>query len=348
VAPMDLRGAGFGRADVGSLFAQMEERVRRLPGIASASVGGALPFRSSYAILFSVPGHESLPHVEDGGPYVNAVSRDFFSTTGTHILRGRGFNLTDDATHARSMVISESMARLIWKGDDPLGQCVVFDADSLPCTTVVGVAQNTHRLHIVEKNEVLQYYVRLEHAPAFMEDRILFVRPKTGDPAAWTEPVRRVMQTTAPNLPFADVRPMRTLLGGEIHPWRLGAAMFGVFGALALVLTALGLYSVIAYSVAQRMHEMGVRIALGARRTNILSLIVRQGVGVALTGTAIGAVVTLAAGRLVQPLLYQVSPHDPVILLFAIGVLLVVATVASLVPAHRATSVDPARALRAE
>src|SRR5438067_9315195 len=153
------------------------------------------------------------------------------------------------------MVVSESMARIIWPGRDVLGQCVYYKGDQNDCTTVVGIAENTHRNGVIENGDVLQYYVPLELAPESMQDRILFMRPASGEPARWVEPLRRILQTTAPNLPFADVRPMQTMVDDETRPWRLGATMFGAFGALALLLTVLGLYSVIAHAVAQRTHE---------------------------------------------------------------------------------------------
>ena len=130
VATMNLRGAGFASPERQSLFATMAERVRHLPGIADAAIAGALPFRSSFADYFHVPGVDKMPEVKDGGPYVNAVSPEFFQTLGVRILRGRGFTAADEASHARVMVVSESMARLIWRGRDPIGQCVGAGADS--------------------------------------------------------------------------------------------------------------------------------------------------------------------------------------------------------------------------
>ena len=348
VATMDLGAAGFAPTEGQSIFATMARRARSVSGIANAAIGGALPFNSSYATYLRVPGVDSLPSVSDGGPYVNAVTPEFFSTLGIHILRGRPITAADAATHARVMVVSESMGRIIWKGRDPIGQCVGFDADSLPCTTVVGIAENTHRQGIVEKSEVLQYYVQLQFAPEFMRNRILFIRPAGGDPSHWVEPLRRILQTAAPSLPYADVRPMNTLLAREMRPWRLGATMFAVFGALALVLTALGLYSVVAYGVAQRTHELGVRIALGAGQSSILRLIVRRGVALAITGTLIGMAIAFASGRLVAPLLFEVSAHDAFTFVVVAVVLVAVSILASVVPAVRASRVDPVVALRAE
>jgi putative ABC transport system permease protein len=348
VGTVDLGSSGYTQPQVENLFAQMEARVKRLGGLASASVGVALPFSSSYAAYFRIPGRDSLPQVPDGGPYVNAVDAGFFRTLGIRILRGRGFTDEDGATHARVMVITQTMARLYWPGADPIGQCVTFDIDTLPCTRIVGIAADAHRRHVVQQGDVVQYYVRLEHAPAFMTPRVLFVRAAAGDAARWVRPVQRAMESAAAELPFADVRPMRSLLEPQLRPWELGAAMFAIFGGAALALAAVGLYGVIAYGVAQRIHEVGVRMALGARRADIVALVVSQALRVTVAGLVLGLVLTLSGARWVEPLLYGVSGHDPATLGIVCATLLAVALAASAVPAQRAAAADPVTALRAE
>jgi predicted permease len=348
VATMDLTSAGFAPADVSPLFQRMAQRVKEMPGIADVAIGGALPFNSSYATRFRVPGIDSLPRVPDGGPYVNAVTPEFFKALGVHILRGRAFTSADVAAHAPVMVIGEAMARLIWRGRDPIGQCVRYDNDTLPCMTIVGISENAHRNGIVERSEVLQYYVPLAYAPAFMTDRILFIRPADGAPDRWVDQLRRTLQTSAPRLPYADVRPMHTLLDGEMRPWRLGATMFAVFGALALVLTALGLYSVVAYGVAERTHEFGVRIALGADAGHVMGIVVRHGLGIAIAGAVLGTAIAITGGRFIEPLLFQVSPRDPLTFVLVAAVLVIVAVVASALPAWRAAKVPPVIALKTD
>jgi ABC-type antimicrobial peptide transport system permease subunit len=156
------------------------------------------------------------------------------------------------------------------------------------------------------------------------------------------------MQTAVVGVPFANVRPMRESLAGELRPWQLGATMFAVFGLIALILSSLGLYSVVAYTVAQRMHEMGVRVALGAQVADIRRLVLAQGLRVAALGVAGGTIVALASGRFVAPLLFRTSTRDPVVFAVVIVLLLAVAAVASLVPARRAVRADPLVALRSE
>jgi ABC-type antimicrobial peptide transport system permease subunit len=162
--------------------------------------------------------------------------------------------------------------------------------------------------------------------------------------------VRQAMQTAGEGLPFAEVHLVADdpTVRHELRPFRLGATMFGIFGALALVLAAVGTYGVVSYSVAQRTHEMGVRIALGARAFDILGLVMRHGVGLATIGIVLGAGLAMLGGRFIGPLLFQVSPHDPLVGALGILVLLGVATAASLFPAIRAVRVDALIALRAE
>jgi len=200
----------------------------------------------------------------------------------------------------------------------------------------------------VQDKDPLQLYVPLAHVTSTARARVLIVRPTGSKPDALVEPVRRVMQTTVAGVPFANVRPMRASLDDEMRPWELGATMFAAFGVIALVLSSLGLYSVVAYTVAQRMHEMGVRVALGAQAADIRRLVLTQGLRVAALGVAGGTIVALVSGRLVAPMLFHTSPKDPAVFATAVSLLLAVAAIASLVPARRAVRADPLVALRAE
>lgn len=349
VGRMALRSQGMDAAQVHAVFAEAATRVARLPGVAYSAVAAGLPLSSSYSTSFRIPGRDSLPTVPDGGPYLNAVSPDFLATVGTRILRGRGLVPADFVAGApRVAVVNANMARLYWPGADPIGSCVRIGADSLPCSTVVGVIENARRNSIVE-DASLQYLVPLSYGLPYMRDRVLFARVRAGaDHGAVAAAVKLTMQGLAPDLPYADVFRMGNLLDREIRPWRLGARMFGAFGLLALALAAVGTYGVISYGVAQRTRELGVRIALGAATRDVLWLVVRQGVVLGAVGAAAGALLALAGGPLVRDLLYQTSPRDPLVYALVVVLLLATAAAASLLPAWRAARVDPSAALRSE
>ena len=244
--------------------------------------------------------------------------------------------------------MSARAAQRWWSGENAVGKCVKLGADSAPCLRVIAVAEDVRKETVLEPEDVLQVYIPLERATASMNARVLLVRASIRDAETLIEPLRRAVQTAAPALPYADVRPMSLLLEGEIRPWRLGATMFGTFGLLAVLLTAVGLYGVVSYTVAQRTQEMGVRIALGAQSLDVVRLVMRDGLAVTVIGAAIGLVLALASGRLVDSLLFNVSPRDPLVLGGVIVLLLAVGALASLVPAWRAARTDPIVALRSE
>jgi putative ABC transport system permease protein len=301
---------------------------------------------SSMSIL--VPGVDSVPRLPGSDdPLLNAVTREYFATMRTRIVRGRAFSEEDGAGAPRVIVVNETMARLLWPNADPIGRCVrLGTADSIPCSTVIGVAPET-RSRSIRPEPVMQYYVPIEQQQTDERVSIVVVRPSgdVGDAAAL---VRRVVLEEAPKLSFVEVLPVSDLLEPQVRPWRLGASLFSAFGILALVIAAVGLYSVLAYVVAQRRHEIGVRIALGARTGDVLRMVISEGVRVVAVGVAIGLVIALLAARAIEGLLYGVSPHDPAVVAGVAVVLLLVAVVASVAPAWRASRVDPSTALRAD
>ena len=348
IGSMDLGSAQVPPPQRDALFREMAERVRAIPGVSHVAVGVAVPFDAFYGTMVILPGRDSTPEGPNGSPNLNAVTAEFFPTAGVRIVRGRGFTAADREGSERVAVVSEGLARLYWPDGEALGQCMKLGADTMPCTTVVGIAEEVHQEGILEEQTQPQMYLPLGQETHYMRGvRTLYVRP-AGDPARVVPAVRQVMQTAAPNLPFAEVRLLHDLLATELRPWRLGAAMFGAFGALALLLAAVGLYGVIAYGVAQRSHEIGVRMALGARGGDVVRMVVRQGVVVALAGAAVGVLLALIGGRFVQDLLYATSARDPLVLGGVVLVLLTVAVIASLVPARRASRVDPVTALKSE
>jgi hypothetical protein len=274
---------------------------------------------------------------------MNSVSPDYFAAMGTPILRGRALGDGDREGTALVAVVSESMARLLWKGRDAVGECFRVGADSNPCRQVVGVARDIVRGDLRGGDRLQFYLPEAQSDPASG----LFVRT-AGEARAAAEPVRRELQRLAPGATYVDVRPMELVLSPALRPWQLGASMFGLFGMLALLLAAIGLYGVIAYNLTQRVHELGVRVALGARRGNILGLAVVQGLAVAAAGAGAGVTIAVVAGRWLEHLLFGVTARDPLVLSGAVATIAVAALAASLVPAARAARVDPLVARRSE
>ena len=215
----------------------------------------------------------------------------------------------------------------------------------MPCTTVIGIAEDAIQRSLIDDKR-FHYYLPLEQFRE-QEGFALLLRMK-GDAPGQAESVRHQLQTLMPGQSYMTVRPLQQVVDAQRRSWRFGATMFVAFGALALLVAAVGLYGVIAYNVAQRMHELGVRIALGARSGNLIRLVVSQGLRFALTGVVLGIALALFAAKWVQPLLFQQSAKDPVVLALVAALLLVVALLASSIPARRATRADPNAALRAD
>ena len=316
-------------------------KAQSLPGVEHATLALTVPFRSSWDFSIYVAGIDSTTRL--GSFTLQAGSPDFFPTMGTRVLRGRSFNATDGEHAPLVMVASESMVKKLWPNEDAIGKCVRISADTAPCTTVIGIAEDVRRQSMAETE--MHYYMPADQFNPNVGG--LFVRTR-GPAADKGEEVRRALQSLMDGGSYVTVTPMTTIIASQIRSWKLGALMFSVFGALALVLAAIGLYSVIAYNVTQRTHEMGVRVALGAQARDVIRLIVSEGLRIVLPGVALGAVLALVAGKWIAPLLFQVSPKDPPVLVGVVTILVAVAMVASWLPARRAARVDPNVALRAD
>ena len=352
IVSLNMRGVELDSAATVALRARLLDEAKTIPGVEHASLQAAIPFWSTWSAGLHVDGVDSLARF--GSFDLNAVSSDYFATMGTRILRGRGITDADTRDAPPVVVVSESMARALWPGQDPIGTCIKvntrgggrdpFDPGPLPCTTVVGIAEDI-RAQNLTADPSLYYYLPASHFNP--QCCGLFVRTQ-GDAREQQETVRRALQRAMPGASYVVVSPFGDIVGAQRRSWRLGATMFAVFGGLALVLGMVGLYGVLAYSVTQRTHEMGVRSALGARVHDIVRLIVRDGLRVTLAGVALGVVVALWSGQFVTPLLFGVSPRDPVVLAGVAIALVVAALAASLVPALRASRVDPNIALRSD
>jgi hypothetical protein len=275
---------------------------------------------------------------------LQAVSADYFRTMGTRLLQGRGIEGQDRGGAPPVMVVSQSMARALWPGREALGQCVRLVADTAPCTTVVGVAEDIKVDRLID-DPGREYYLSIEQFTAFRGG--LFVRTRS-EAGAEADNVRRALQPLLPGSAYVTATPLAGMIAPRRRSWALGATMFTVFGALALLVASVGLYSVVSYGVAQRSQELAVRAALGAQVRDIVLMVVGEGLRTVLLATVIGLGLAWLAARWVGPLLFQTSPRDPVVFGGVAAVLVGIALVASAIPAVRAARVDPVTALRAD
>jgi predicted permease len=338
----ERRGVTMDAAEQGALRQRLLDAAREIPGVEHAAWASNVPVQGTSTMRLYVPGIDSVGRL--GRFTYQTAGVDYFRVMGTRILRGRAFSSADGPGAPGAVVVSESMARVLWPTTDALGQCIRVGADSVPCSTVVGIAQDA--VHDPLKDEPLRYYLPVEQVPN-EGSRLLVLRTRASS-ATMAESVRRALQSAMPGQQYVTVQPMTTLLEGQRRSWRIGATMFTAFGILALIVAAVGLHGVIAYDVAQRMHELGVRLALGAQGSDVLRLIIGSGVRQGALGVVVGSAMALLAAPWIQPLLFQQSARDPAVFVAVGAVLLAVALLATAVPAMRAARADPSTVLRTE
>ena len=339
----ELRGMELTDSQRVALRRQLLETAQAIPEVEYAAYVNSVPFWSSSSTRLFVSGIDSVARL--GRFTYQTATAAYFATMGTRILRGRAFTADDRDGAPPVTVVSQDMANALWPGKEALGQCIRVGADSMPCTTVVGIAENAVQNSLTD-TQLFRYYMPMEQfRPASGIGLMLRMR---GSASAQAEGVRKALQRVMPGQSYVVAQPLGTLIDRHRRSWQMGATMFLAFGALALTVAAIGLYAVIGYNVAQRMHELGVRIALGAQRTDVVRLVVGEGMGFALAGAAVGGTLALLAAGWVQPLLFRQSARDPLVYTAVAVILVLVAALASAVPAMRATRADPNRALRAE
>jgi putative ABC transport system permease protein len=343
VVTLSMRDTRLDSAATVALRRRLLESVKTIPGVAYATLQESVPFAGTSSRPIYVEGIASA--AELGQFNSNAVSADYFRTMGTRITRGRAIADSDVDGAPLVAVVGESMAAVLWPGQDAIGRCFRMSAATAPCTTVVGIAENIQSNSIADEPGLHYYY--LASAQRNPQDGGLFVRAH-GHVERLMEPLRAQLQREMPGTSFVTVRSLGDIVDGTLRAWILGATLFTGFGALALLLAAIGLYSVIAYNVTQRNHEIGVRLALGASRREIVRLVVLEGVRFAMAGVVIGALIASPAGRWIGPMLFRQSPADLRVFALVGVVLLGVAVIASGIPAWRAARVDPKSAIQAD
>jgi predicted permease len=343
-----------------AVYQQAAQRVARVPGVDVVSVNEVAPFIHHHVVPVAADDRPDFPDRTQQLPFLNGIAPTYFRALGMTVRAGRNFTPADRAGSPLVVIVNQAMADGIWPGASALGRCLrvgsaTVDVSSAPCREVVGVVNNARPRSIREEagQARMQYYLPYDQVPApgpFLANapQIWNLLIRTTDADATADPVQRVLQSFAPEVQLAEVTPLQDTLDRAMRPWLLGASLFSLFGVLALVLAAVGLYGVRAYAVAQRTQEIGIRIALGAAARNVVRMVLWEGVRVIAIAVVIGAAVALAVGHFLEPLLFETRAANAP-LYGAIGLALVtVAVAASAIPAWRAARVDPNVALRAE
>ncbi len=350
--PQGVVGAQFAPQIVGYKTAQtiafydtLTRKVKQLPGVTSAGFVGALPLTFSIDITNVIPSDKAGSLPEKQWPQIDngQVGPGYFRTMGIPILRGRGFLETDTATAPAVVVINQAFAQRFWPGQDPIGKQLTI-GDKKKQYEVIGVVATGKYRTLGEKPRPFVYRSIVQLNMSF---RTIVVRT-SGSPASLIASIRQAARQIDPKVPVLDVETLTQATAPALLLPKLGADFFGLAGLLGLVLACAGIYGVMAYSVSQRTHEIGIRMALGAQRRDVARLVLGRSLLLTLIGVGIGLGVALAATRVLSDILYGISATDPVTFVAVPALLVLVALAACYIPTRRATRVDPMIALRHE
>ncbi len=341
----------YNYASAPSIKAAILERLRTIPGVRGVSVNVCAPLtaRCAGSVVTKIGGRP--PYSEDAMPHIGTHNVDpwYFETLGIPVLKGRAFNLGDRRGSAKVVILNQTAAQRLFPNEDPLGKQIsigigYFGDGSDEFGEIVGVVGDA-QYQTPGTPQDMDAYVP---AAAYGSTNAMFLVRTTGDPAAAIPAVRRALQEFDATLPIFDVQTMDERSGRALSAARFGAFLLGAFGAIALALAAVGIYGVVAYSVVQRQREIGIRLALGARRHRVLGLVMGQMLGLAGVGIALGLFGAVLTSQLLGTLLFDVSPWDPATYGLLALALAGVAAVASFFPARSASRVDPVTVLRVE
>ncbi len=343
-----LAGFNLGREGIakpqGVIFErQVVERVRALPGVQAVTIASNRPLGGGLARSVFIEGQAPTPTGRGVLVQLNNVGLRFFETLGIPLLQGRDFSEQDGEDAPKVVVINETMAKRFWPGESALGKRFKFFGEDF-YREVAGVARDTKYNSLTEAGAPFIYVPLSQN---YVPNGTLHVRT-TGDAAQMTAAVRSVVKELIPNLQLGGVQTLRERLDQSLTGQQQQTRLLTVFGLLALLLSAIGIYGVMAYSVAQRTREIGIRMALGARKGNVLALVIRQGMTLVASGVALGLIAAFAVTRLITTLLFGVTAADPATFGITALLLVGVAVLASYLPARKATKVDPLVALRYE
>lgn len=337
--------------DINQFFNQLHDGVSNLPGVQSAAIAYDHPLQTNWIDSFQIEGRVEPAEGRGFQANFNPIGPDYFVTVGAPMIRGRQFTTLDDQDHPGVMIVNEAFVRHYFPNEDPIGRRIrpsppvrIWREQRLTSFEIVGVVRDVKSAGLQAETEPT-YYLPATQAP--LQDMSLLVRTTT-DPTAIVSSLRKTVWSIDPNQPIANVNTLEQIVSDSISQPRLNMTLMALFGALALILAAVGIYGLLSYTVTQRTREMGIRLALGAQVGDVLRLVLKQGMVLALVGQAIGLAGALALTRLIRALLFGVTPTDVTIFAAVVAVLTTIALLACYLPARRATKVDPLKALRYE
>jgi putative ABC transport system permease protein len=333
---------GYDDARAAALEERALQTLRALPGVVSVATATRLPLSPEINMDgIRIQGHHSAEEQETLID-TTSVGPEYFTTVNVPIVAGRAFTRDDVARDRKVVIVNETFARQYWPGGNALGQRVYRGGYHTPPWEIVGIARD-HKVRSVGENP--RPYLHVPDSP----DRTIGLVVRTATPADASLPtLRSALWSLEPDIVFTEDVPAAHVAATTVLPTRIGALVLGAFGLLALLLAAIGLYGVVAYSVSRRTREIGIRMALGAPRAVVLRVLATRGVAVAVGGLLLGGLIGAGVGRLLSALLYGVSAFDLVAFVIAAAVLLGITSIANLVPIVSAMRIDPVRALRSE
>ncbi len=332
-----------------AMYATLLQRVMALPGVERAALAETDPYRNGRAVAahtLEIPADELWYEGVMDVPMEAAVDSGFFRTVGAR-LHGRDFEAGDVRGAPRVAVINEPLAHKLWPGGDAVGQCMLLSSKEPECVTVVGVLQGFWRRDILRRDMLVVYVPLAQRTSIHGRPAGMFVRV-SGDPDDAALAIRKIIVDLRPSFQVIRVTPMRDIIAPQIRPWRTAAGMFMAFGAIALLISMIGLYAVVSFMATQRSHEIAVRMALGAGSGSILTTVAGDGLRTVAVGLVVGAVAAFAIRGWIGPLLFQTSATDPLVMGGVGGLLMFVAVLAIVVPTVRALRQNPASLLRSE
>jgi predicted permease len=336
---------------VNNFHKQLLERISAIPGVKHATIAYDHPLASNWTDSFEIEGRVLPPDGRSQSANFVPISPEYFDTVGLKLVTGRRFTPQDDQDHPGAVIVNESFVKQYFPNENALGQRMrlgpparIWDGKKLTSFEIVGIVRDV-KIAGLEAPSEPAYYIPASQAP--LEDMTILVRTTT-DPLSIVGALRQAVWSIDPNQPISNVTTLETIVDDSIAQRRLNMLLMGLFGGLAMLLSGVGIYGLLSQAVTQRTQEMGIRMALGAQVSDVLKLVLKQGMTLALAGIGIGLVAAFLLTRLMRSLLFGVTPNDAMTFIVVAGVLTIVALLACYIPARRATKVDPLVALRYE